>query len=643
MPGMGNVYWEIKTKSPMAQRFFDQGVCQLHGFWYFEAERSFRQVAAVDPDCAMAYWGMARANTLNEKRARGFIAEAVKRLEHASELESKLIKAFADRLKEDAKGSTKKNRMEAYSKALEEISLDHPDHIEIKAMLVLQLWESEKDGSKIQSRIAIDAILDKIFAANPRHPAHHFRIHLWDNKNRNRALSSAAACGPAAPGIAHMWHMPGHTYFGLKRYHDAAWQQEASARVDHAHMIRDRVMPDQIHNFAHNNEWLIRTWTKTGQVQRGLELAKNMCSLPRHPDYNTLEKGSADYGRKRLIGVTTTYGLWEELLALSDSPYLSPTSIASLDDERLAWMAIAHSMLGHDKHSDEIRKQFDERLTQAAGEFEKIAVEVKGVQSKKSRPPSPGLPGEGPGCEGLKSSPNPSKLKPPSLVGSITLDKLEWNEPEAKPDPRLADFADDKTKDWTKDEKAKVKEWKKLDERLRSLRQRVTMMRAYQAAARSDYAEAVVLARHAGKTIPESDRLQWLSDAGYPTAALDKAKAAIKSDSSDVLTLANGIWLAWQADDRKQAKLWAEDFRKVAFAADTDLAMFQQVNPIFKKLGLPDKPTVAPEPASDIGDRPNLDSLGPPRWSPYTAPVGRWKTDKVKLSRQKPYTIDRTS
>ncbi len=47
--------------------FFDQGVCQLHGFWYFEAERSFRQVAAVDPDCAMAYWGMARANTLNEE------------------------------------------------------------------------------------------------------------------------------------------------------------------------------------------------------------------------------------------------------------------------------------------------------------------------------------------------------------------------------------------------------------------------------------------------------------------------------------------------------------------------------------------------------------------------------------------------
>ena len=56
----------------------------------------------------------------------------------------------------------------------------------------------------------------------------------------DNAVKSAALCGPASPGIAHMWHMPGHIYSKLKRYNDAAWQQEASARVDHAHMIRTR-------------------------------------------------------------------------------------------------------------------------------------------------------------------------------------------------------------------------------------------------------------------------------------------------------------------------------------------------------------------------------------------------------------------
>ena len=46
------VEFPVTTSDPLAQMMFDQGVGQLHGFWYFEAERSFRQVAALDPDCA---------------------------------------------------------------------------------------------------------------------------------------------------------------------------------------------------------------------------------------------------------------------------------------------------------------------------------------------------------------------------------------------------------------------------------------------------------------------------------------------------------------------------------------------------------------------------------------------------------------
>src|SRR6185436_8539256 len=72
MPGTGGVHFVVSTANPLAQQFFDQGLGQLHGFWYFEAERSFRQVAALDPKCAMPYWGMAMANFGNETRARGF-------------------------------------------------------------------------------------------------------------------------------------------------------------------------------------------------------------------------------------------------------------------------------------------------------------------------------------------------------------------------------------------------------------------------------------------------------------------------------------------------------------------------------------------------------------------------------------------
>jgi hypothetical protein len=66
MSNTGKVNFPTSSKVPECQQFINQGVGQLHGFWYFEAERSFRQAAALDPNCAIAYWGMAMSNTNNE-------------------------------------------------------------------------------------------------------------------------------------------------------------------------------------------------------------------------------------------------------------------------------------------------------------------------------------------------------------------------------------------------------------------------------------------------------------------------------------------------------------------------------------------------------------------------------------------------
>ncbi len=99
-------------------------------------------------------------------------------------------------------------------------------------------------------------------------------IHWWDERRPENAVASAALNGPAAPAIAHMWHMPGHTYSKLKRFHDAVFQQEASARVDHGYMQRYQVMPYQIHNFAHNNEWCIRNMRTIGRADDALRFSK---------------------------------------------------------------------------------------------------------------------------------------------------------------------------------------------------------------------------------------------------------------------------------------------------------------------------------------------------------------------------------
>src|SRR5438876_1525756 len=94
MPGTGKVRLKVRTRNRDAQAFFNQGIGQLHGFWYFEAERSFRQAAFFDTNCAMAYWGMAMANVNNEKRAAEFIKRARDSKSNASPREVLWIEAY---------------------------------------------------------------------------------------------------------------------------------------------------------------------------------------------------------------------------------------------------------------------------------------------------------------------------------------------------------------------------------------------------------------------------------------------------------------------------------------------------------------------------------------------------------------------
>ena len=60
-PGMGEHHHPISTKNSGAQRFFDQGLTLVFAFNHEEAAHSFRRAAELDPQSAMAYWGIALA------------------------------------------------------------------------------------------------------------------------------------------------------------------------------------------------------------------------------------------------------------------------------------------------------------------------------------------------------------------------------------------------------------------------------------------------------------------------------------------------------------------------------------------------------------------------------------------------------
>src|SRR5437870_5654377 len=56
---LGTHHHPITTASPLAQRYFDQGFRLVYGFNHDEAGHAFKEAARLDPNCAMAYWGIA--------------------------------------------------------------------------------------------------------------------------------------------------------------------------------------------------------------------------------------------------------------------------------------------------------------------------------------------------------------------------------------------------------------------------------------------------------------------------------------------------------------------------------------------------------------------------------------------------------
>lgn len=564
MDGMPDIDFPITTSSPEAQKFFNQGVGQLHGFWYFEAERSFRQVAGLDTNCAMALWGMSLANTSNEKRAKGFIEKAVKMTNDLSRRECLYIESLAKFYK------NKDDRHRQYIRTLEQIIEEFPDDVEARAFLVFKIWENN-GRQKISSFTAADALARQVLDVKPMHPIHHALIHLWNNEADRRALTAAAKCGQGSPGIAHMWHMPGHTYSSLHRYGDAAWQQEAAARVDHAYMIRNRVLPDQIHNYAHNNDWLIKNLSYLGRVREAIDLAKNLIELPRHPKFNSVSRtpygdsttnatdsaatansrreNSTIFGRRQLCDVLVRWELWDQLIALGSTMYLERTELPEEQARRAEALGLAYFSKG-DLPNGETQLAALESTLKAQKELRRADMEEAETKARKEK----------------KSD------------GDVT--------------------------------KAMTAAIEKHASKIKSMESSIAELKLYQFVAAGETNDALKQIDEV-KDIPKERLAQLYLKLGDTEKAIDHAKSAAKSATNQVHSLANYVDILTRCDQQEEADQQFDRLRDMAAQADLDL-------PIFARLKSFDR-TKYKSPA-DVGERPPLDRLGPFRWSPSPAP-----------------------
>src|SRR5213594_2473285 len=243
MDGMGKVDCPITTSSKDAQAFFNQGVAQLYGFWFVEAERSFLEAARLDPNAAMAYWGIAMATpgtflpayqlaltpkpglpglspNSPESRARAAIVKAQAFRDSVTARERLYIEAAAAR-----HNAGLPDPDAAYIAIMRRLVESFPADPEAKSILALAL-ENGYDRATKSPKPGTDeslTLLRQVLAKDPNHAgANHFLIHaLEGGKDLRSALPAANRYAGIANNIPHVLHMPGHVYAQIGMFDDA--------------------------------------------------------------------------------------------------------------------------------------------------------------------------------------------------------------------------------------------------------------------------------------------------------------------------------------------------------------------------------------------------------------------------------------
>jgi tetratricopeptide (TPR) repeat protein len=300
LQNLGSHTFRIKTRSKRAQEFFNQGINLSYGFNHAEAMRAFREVARLDPNCAIAYWGQALVLGPNinmpmppeaEPEAYKLVQKAVELKQHASPKERDYIDALAKRYSGDAKPD-RKALDQAYANAMKSVAKKYPDDLDAatlyaESLMDLRPWNYwTRDGVPYADTPEIISLLESVMKRNPNHPgACHFYIHAVEaTKSPERAEAAADRLFKLMPGAGHMVHMPSHIYFRVGRYADASKANSQASAVDEEYIAQCRtqgIYP--LAYYPHNLHFLYSAASFEGNSELAILAAEKVAAaIPHH-------------------------------------------------------------------------------------------------------------------------------------------------------------------------------------------------------------------------------------------------------------------------------------------------------------------------------------------------------------------------
>ena len=217
---------------PKVQAEFERGVAMIHSYWFLIARRTFEGVLRQDPNCAIAYWGIAidlLNNVFVSPPSRADAEAAWAALDKAREIGAKTqrerdwIEALSAYYR-DHENTPVNVRLAAYNKAMEQLTQRYPDDYEAQVFyaLTLQAAASPTDTT-YANQLKSAAILQKLYEQNPQHPGVlHFTIHAYDFAPiAEKGIPAARRYAEVAPAVPHARHMPSHIYSMVGQWEDS--------------------------------------------------------------------------------------------------------------------------------------------------------------------------------------------------------------------------------------------------------------------------------------------------------------------------------------------------------------------------------------------------------------------------------------
>lgn len=370
------------SKVESAQKCFDQGLAFLFAFNHDEARRAFAQACVVDPDCTMAYWGIAitYGSHINRpfvkpkenEQALAAIRKAKLKRANCRAEDQALIDAIALRFAENApEDRTPLN--DAYSQAMKQAWEKYPRDADIGALYAesimnLRPWDLwTADGKPHPGTPQLLTTLEAVMKVKDHHPlALHLYIHAVEaSPHPEKAVEAADRLRQLQPGLGHMVHMPSHIDVRTGRWQLAIEANERAIEADATYRKRSPKQDFYHLYMAHNAHMLTFAAMMSGQSKQALSAIREMIKgVPAEWVAVKENAAIADGFLAAPLKVMMRFGKWEEILKEPEMPEVFPIARTLRHYAR----GVAYAALGKIEAARTEQKLFREAISKTPPE-----------------------------------------------------------------------------------------------------------------------------------------------------------------------------------------------------------------------------------------------------------------------------------